>query len=86
MPSVENIPEMGWLFAADVGGQGFATEAGLAALAWTDSVLDARQIVAIIDASNLASIRVAEKCGFNENEPAAYRGEPILLFRRPKTR
>jgi RimJ/RimL family protein N-acetyltransferase len=81
-PSVENIPEMGWLFAADAGGQGYATEAGLAGLAWADAVLKPAQIVAIIDAGNLASIRVAEKCGFNENEPATYRGEPILLFRR----
>jgi RimJ/RimL family protein N-acetyltransferase len=81
-PSVETIPEMGWLFAADAGGQGYATEAGLAGLAWADAVLEAPQIVAIIDAANLASIRVAEKCGFNENEPATYRGEPILLFRR----
>ena len=51
-------------------------------LAWADEVLQAPEIVAIIDADNRASIRVAEKCGFNENEPATYRGEPILLFRR----
>ncbi|MEA3012954.1 MAG: hypothetical protein QOD42_1499 [Sphingomonadales bacterium] len=84
VPSVETIPEMGWLFAAAAGGQGYATEAALAGLAWADAVLKAPQIVAIVDANNLASIRVAQKCGFNENEPAAYRGEPIMLFRRPK--
>src|SRR6185436_10212709 len=37
-PSIENLPEMGWLFAAEASGQGFATEAGLAALDWIDSV------------------------------------------------
>ena len=31
---------------------------------------------------NAASIRVAEKCGFAQREPARYSGEPILLFRR----
>jgi RimJ/RimL family protein N-acetyltransferase len=82
VPVIENIPEMGWLFAADAGGRGYATEAALAGLAWADSVLEAPEIVAIIGAGNLASIRVAEKCGFGGHEPATYRGEPILLFRR----
>ena len=81
-PRIEGVPEMGWIFAPAAQGQGFATEAGLAALAWADEVLQAREITAIIDAANTPSIRVAEKCGFNENEPALYRGEPILLFRR----
>ena len=82
MPGIEGLPEMGWIFAPAAQGQGYATEAGLAALAWADAVLQATEITAIIDAENTASIRVAEKCGFNENEPATYRGEPILLFRR----
>ena len=81
-PTIETIPEMGWLFAREAFGQGYATEAGAAALAWADATLAAPEIVAIIDADNKASVRVAEKCGFNENEPATYRGEPILLFRR----
>jgi RimJ/RimL family protein N-acetyltransferase len=81
-PAIEHIPEMGWLFAREAFGQGYATEACLAALAWADAVLPADEVVAIIDADNTASIRVAEKCGFNEKEPATYRGEPILLFRR----
>ena len=83
-PSIENIPEIGWLFAAEAAGQGYATEGALAALAWADAALDAREIVAIIDAANAPSIRVAEKCGFSEREPALYRGQPILLFRRPQ--
>jgi RimJ/RimL family protein N-acetyltransferase len=82
VPGIENIPEIGWLFAADASGQGYATEAARAALAWADAALEAPETVAIVDANNLASIRVAEKCGFDENEPATYRGEPMLLFRR----
>jgi RimJ/RimL family protein N-acetyltransferase len=84
MPSIENLPEMGWLFAREAFGQGYATEAAQAALVWADAVLQAPVITAIIDADNAASIRVAEKCGFNENEPATYRDEPILLFRRKR--
>jgi len=81
-PAIEDRPEIGWIFTPAAQGQGYATEAALAALAWADEVLKAPEIVAIIDADNAPSIRVAEKCGFNENEPATYRGEPIILFRR----
>ena len=81
-PSIEGLPEIGWILAPDMHGRGYATEAAQAALAWADMVLQAREYVAIIDADNAASIRVAEKIGFNEKEPATYRGEPLLLFRR----
>ncbi|HEV2817451.1 MAG TPA: GNAT family N-acetyltransferase [Allosphingosinicella sp.] len=81
-PSIENIPEMGWLFAAEAGGRGFATEAGRAALDWIDSAHRPAEVAAIIDAANLASIRVAEKLGFGPGEEARYKEEPILLFRR----
>lgn len=83
-PAIEGVPEMGWLFAAEASGQGYATEAGLAALAWIDGALAPAQIAAIIDAANAPSIRVAEKLGFAAREEARYRGEPILLFRRQR--
>jgi RimJ/RimL family protein N-acetyltransferase len=82
-PSIKGLPEMGWLFSQEAAGQGFATEAGLAGLAWIDEALGPPETVAIIDRANQASIRVAEKCGFIIREPAHYRTEPILLFRRP---
>jgi RimJ/RimL family protein N-acetyltransferase len=81
-PGIEGVPEMGWAFAAAAAGQGYATEAVAAGLAWADRTLDASEIVAIVDAANLASIRIAEKSGFTAREQALYRGEPILLFRR----
>lgn len=81
-PSIENIPEMGWLFASEAFGRGYATEAVAAGLTWADSVLKAPEIVAIVDAGNSASIRIAEKSGFDERETATYRGAPIELFRR----
>ena len=81
-PSIEGLPEMGWLFAADTFGQGYASEAVAAGLEWIDRALAPAQTVAIIDEANSASIRVAEKAGFAVREPAAYRGESILIFRR----
>ena len=82
-PSIENIPEMGWIMASQAQGQGYATEAVLAALAWADEALGGGEIVAIISHDNAPSIRIAEKGGFVSREEAAYKGEPILLFRRP---
>jgi RimJ/RimL family protein N-acetyltransferase len=83
IPGIENIPEMGWIMARGVQGRGYATEAVLAALAWADEALGGGEIVAIISHENAASIRIAEKGGFSSREEAVYKGEPILLFRRP---
>jgi len=85
-PPIRGLPEMGWLFAREAAGQGFATEAAAAGLAWIDDAFNPPETVAIIDTANAASIRVAEKCGFGAPEPARYRGESILLFRRRSVR
>jgi RimJ/RimL family protein N-acetyltransferase len=82
VPSIEGLPEMGWLLAPQAQGRGLATEAAGAALSWADTALPGREIVAIIDEANAASIRVAEKVGFSSREPATYKGKPILIFRR----
>jgi RimJ/RimL family protein N-acetyltransferase len=85
-PSIRGLPEIGWLFAHEAAGQGYATEAAVAGLVWIDEVLRPPETVAIIDHANASSIRVAEKCGFSVREPAVYRGESILLFRRRSAR
>ncbi|MFL6844777.1 MAG: GNAT family N-acetyltransferase [Allosphingosinicella sp.] len=82
-PRIEGLPEMGWIVARRAHGQGYATEAALAALAWADEALGRPEITAIISHENAPSIRVAEKGGFSVREEAVYKGEPILLFRRP---
>ncbi|HET9429376.1 MAG TPA: GNAT family N-acetyltransferase [Allosphingosinicella sp.] len=82
-PSIDGLPEMGWIFAPEAQGQGYCTEAVRAGLAWADETLKGEKIVAIINPDNLPSIRVAERCGFSGRQEATYRGEPILLFTRP---
>jgi RimJ/RimL family protein N-acetyltransferase len=82
-PSIEGLPEMGWIFAPAAQGQGYCSEAVAAGLAWADRTLSAPEIVAIIDPDNAPSIRVAEKAGFADRSEALYRDETILLFRRP---
>ena len=82
-PSIEGIPEMGWMLVPGAQGKGIATEAARGALAWADTgPIAGRDIVAIIDQNNLASIRVAEKLRFSIREDATYKDAPILLFRR----
>lgn len=81
-PSIEGLPEMGWIFASDVHGQGYAGEGVAAALDWADRELG-REIPAIIDPRNTPSIRVAERAGFGAPQLTSYKDGPILLFRRP---
>jgi RimJ/RimL family protein N-acetyltransferase len=81
-PSIEGLPELGYVFAARAQGQGYAGEAVAAILQWADSVLNAAEIVAIIDSDNAPSIRVAERAGFDQREPARYKEADTLLFRR----
>lgn len=82
-PSIEGMPEMGWIFAPQAQGKGYAHEAVMAALGWADENLPGREIAAIIDPANERSIRLAEKSGFSGREMATYKDEPILLLRRP---
>jgi RimJ/RimL family protein N-acetyltransferase len=82
-PSIEGLPEMGWVFAREAQGQGYASEAVDVGLAWADEALNRPKIAAIINHDNAASIRLAEKAGFSVREEAQYKGEPILIFRRP---
>jgi RimJ/RimL family protein N-acetyltransferase len=81
-PSIEGLPEMGWIFSPHGQGKGYAREAVEAALAWADRALKAPLIPAIIDPGNAASIRLAERCGFAEREEALYRDARILLLGR----
>ncbi|HEX5257553.1 MAG TPA: GNAT family N-acetyltransferase [Sphingomicrobium sp.] len=83
-PSIEGEPELGYVFSPKVHGQGMAHEACAAALEWADANLDAASYPAIISPENAASIRLAERLGFERAPDAIYRGEMIALFRRAK--
>lgn len=83
-PSMEGEPELGYVFARSVHGQGIAFEACSAVLQWADANLSAISYPAIVSAENLASIRLAERLGFVRQPDASYRGEPIALYRRSR--
>ena len=84
-PRIEGEPEFGYVFSPRVHGQGIAHEACAAVIEWGDSNLDADSYPAIIAPGNAASIRLAERLGFEREPDASYRGEAIALFRRRRS-
>jgi RimJ/RimL family protein N-acetyltransferase len=81
-PSLNGVPEIGWVLASRAHGKGYASEAVRAAVAWGDAHFRPARTACIIVPENLASIRVAVKCGYRDPQPATYRGKPTLLFVR----
>jgi len=81
-PSYGETPEAGWVLAPWCHGKGYATEATQAALAWSDKHLPGQPTVCITAPENLASNRVAEKCGFVKYAEGTYKTWPTWFFRR----
>ena len=82
-PTLEGLPELGYVFDIRVQGEGLAFEGCKAAMTWADAELGAASYPAIISPENAPSIRLAEKLGFVRETNTTYRGVPIALFRRP---
>jgi len=81
VPAFDDVPEAGWVLAPDAHGKGIASEVAAAIHAWSDRNLEGRT-VCIIDPGNIASIRVAQKCGYREVIRTSYKGSPVILFER----
>jgi RimJ/RimL family protein N-acetyltransferase len=82
-PRIDDLPEAGWSLAARFHGRGYATEAVQAALGWTERHLDYPEMFCIVATANVASLRVAEKCGFVRSYETVYEGDPTLVLKRP---
>jgi RimJ/RimL family protein N-acetyltransferase len=78
----EDMPEIGWVLAAWAHGQGFATEATSAALAWGELHFGWQETLCIIDPRNAASQHVAAKCGFVEIARRTYKTDDVIVYRR----
>jgi RimJ/RimL family protein N-acetyltransferase len=76
------FPEAAWMIAQWAEGQGYATEAMTAALAWYENRFGAGRQVCIIDPANTASLRLAERLGFRPFREGVNRGHAVLLHQR----
>jgi RimJ/RimL family protein N-acetyltransferase len=73
--------EAGWALLPAAQGQGYASEAVRAALAWGAEHVGAREVSAIIDSGNAPSLRVAARCGFAEVARVRYKGDDVIVLR-----
>jgi RimJ/RimL family protein N-acetyltransferase len=85
-PSLEGLPEAGWVLASWAQGRGFATEAVRAVLAFHELQFDTPRTVCMISPENTPSLRVAEKCGYKEFAHTLYKGDAVILFERVQAR
>lgn len=81
-PAISPMPEIGWALASRLHGQGFATEAVSAALAWGDVHFGGRTTCCIIDPENLPSVRLAEKFGYREWQRTTYKEHNVVIYTR----
>jgi len=85
-PPFGDAPEMGWVVAPWAHGQGFASEAVAATLAWADAALPGPRTVCMIDPDNTKSIALAARHGFREYARAPYHGHDVILYERSASR
>jgi RimJ/RimL family protein N-acetyltransferase len=78
----DGTPEAAWLFKGSAHGKGFALEAMTAALDWFDEQALSSRSVCIIDPRNTASIRLAQKLGFNYYDQGCYRSNDVNKYER----
>ncbi|MEO1550906.1 MAG: GNAT family N-acetyltransferase [Pseudomonadota bacterium] len=75
--------ELGWFLLPEFQGQGFATEAALAARAYAYNEGRQTTLVSYIDQDNAASIAVAERLGAHPDPKAARPDPEDLVYRHP---
>jgi ribosomal-protein-alanine N-acetyltransferase len=74
------VVEVGWSIAPDRWGEGLATEAGRASLAWAFDVAGLDRVVSYTLRDNLASRRVMEKLGLRYLREFERRGFDQVLY------
>ena len=75
-PDINGQPEVeiGYRLARSAWGQGYATEAASAVRDYAFYTLGIKRLIALIDPSNMASIRVAEKIGMRHESEVMLKG------------
>jgi RimJ/RimL family protein N-acetyltransferase len=80
--SLGDAPEIGYVLAPAHHGKGYGTEIAQAICAWADTRFEDPRTACLIHPENVASIRVATKCGFAEFARTTYKDAPAVLLER----
>jgi [ribosomal protein S5]-alanine N-acetyltransferase len=73
--------ELGWRFAPDFWGHGYAEEASGAVLDFAHRELHQRELLSIIHCENLRSLRLADKLGMSPWKQLDMAGVPVSVLR-----
>ena len=76
--------EFTWFLFPDGEGRGYATEAGLEVLRWTNDTLGWPSLVAYMEPHNTKSARLAERLGGELDTDAMVTGHDVLTYRLPR--
>lgn len=76
------FPEAAWVFETAFHGKGYASEAVRAAHDWFSRQRPGTKTVCIIAPENVASLRVADKLGYNTIGTANYQDRPVTMLER----
>ena len=79
-----DAPEAGWVIAPDLHGNGLATEAVRAAIAWADANIVASETWCMIEPRHAASQKIAQRFGYRRATDAHYKGDEVLTYLRPR--
>jgi RimJ/RimL family protein N-acetyltransferase len=72
--------EVGWVLRPEVRGNGYATEAGRAAIVWGLEAFDLPYITSYIQPVNVASVRVAERLGMTPIREDQLLGADVTVY------
>ncbi|MBK9739925.1 MAG: GNAT family N-acetyltransferase [Actinobacteria bacterium] len=86
LKAVEETGEVELLYALgrEHWGEGFATEAARACVAWADMVLDLPWLVGFVKPDNVRSIAVLTRAGFAPADQVHLWGLDLIRYRRPR--
>ncbi|MBS0125811.1 GNAT family N-acetyltransferase [Thetidibacter halocola] len=77
-------PELGWHLFEGHEGQGYATEAAIAARDWALRAHGLGRLISYIHPDNVASQRVAERLGASVERDSTLLGHPVQVWRHPE--
>lgn len=81
-PAFGDAPEAGWAISPEFHGRGIGSEALRAVLQWGEAALLPTRFVCMIGETNVASLRVAQKCSFRKYAYTTYAGRSVILHER----